>query len=570
MGIKNWLKKIGIGGERKLPGGGEQLPVDNTSSTIAGSRTAVDYLLNALRSAAPGAWSDNRLEQTNHFVGCAFLAINTLMKQAASSELCVWKRDPQDPEHKQRMGLDDPLVQLLMNPNNQDDYGMNMRRTVQQIGLTGSCLSWQVPNSFPRWDMPEERNQGQPSEMYVIPTALATPIPQYMGYPQGAYRVQPLYPYGPFATLPNMASAAGAVVDARQFFVMRNPHPLLRYDGYSDLTAMRLQADTVDSIDRARWTTQQKGVEPAGILSLPTKPDGTNFDPDDPEVARIRNQIEEFWANPMNRGKFLIIGGGAEATPWGHAPMDMAWQEGWEQLVSFILASYGVMKSVAGASDDATYAQLYAALKQFHLMTLNPLLHLISGAWNKHLCPQFGPEYFVTIEPERIDDPTVRQGDEGHSIRIGDRTINEWRKQHGLEETPEPWGNERVGSRVMTIIEAKQAEQQLLQAQLTYEQGQFELEQQKMQMQAQGGATDDDVQEVIRALTGQGGGGSEVSTEVKGKEPTVREEPINKRGQGENTARRQKGEGTNPVEGERPRNPASTGSMQPRTNGKVM
>ncbi len=403
---------------------------DPSNTSMVGTKRAVQALLAVLRSSAPGAWSDNRLEQSNHFTGPQFLAINTLMKQAAASELTVYHRDRKDPAQRKPAPMDDALVRLLESPNNLDDYGLYMRRLVQQIGLTGTALNWTVPNGF-----------NKPKELYILPTALATPLPQYIGFPQGAYRVMPMYPYGPFGMVPNVPAAAGATIDARQIFRVQNPHPYLRYDGYSDLTAMRLQADTVENIDRARLSQQQKGTDPSLHLNF----DSTQgWNPSQEDLERYRAQIEAVMAGPMNAGKILFTTN-TDVNTLSTTPKDMAWQEGWEQLIGFVLSGYGVPKSVSGMSEDTSFAQLFAALKQFHWITLEPLLQMIALAFNKHLCPLFGPQYWLEIKPRRIDDPTIKQAKANGFVVAKACTKNEYRLMLDEEPTEEEWGEQIVG-----------------------------------------------------------------------------------------------------------------------------
>ncbi len=474
------------------------------SSTIGGTQAAVSALLAAFRSNAPGAWSDNRYEQANHFIGTPFIAINTLMKQGASAELKIWQRDPDDPEKKERISRRDPAMRLFECPNGRDDFGMFMRRTIQQLALTGTALTWCVPNGM-----------DEPCEMYNIPTCLANPLPQFVGYEHGAYRVQPMYPYGPFTMWPGMASAMGAVIPAEQIIAIRNPHPWLTYEGYSDLTAMRLQADTVEAIDRARWQTQMRGVEPSGVLEMPE----TALGMQKPDINRIRAEFDAFFAGPMNKGKIFIAHDGSKMTPWGTAPAEMAWTEGWDQLVGFLFGGYGVMKAVAGITDAASFAQLFAAIKQFNLMSLMPLLKMIGGMFNKFLMPRFHEDYWLEMEPERIDDPTTVEAEWAHHIQVGATTVKTYCKLRDLPEPEGEWGEYRIGAKINTPQEDEQAKQQ--------------MDQQKQQaaqaQQAQPGGQSDPLQaELDRVL------------------PNENAEP------------------QNPMEKERPDNPQGEGSLGPR------
>src|SRR5260370_35899679 len=107
--------------------------------------------------------------------------------------------------------------------------------------LMGKALTWMVPNKLKT-----------PMELYSIPTAIAIPQPAINpDFPDGYYRIQPIYPYGPFSSYPTPATAVGAPIPAQWMLRVKYPHPLLRYDGYSPMTVLRLQQDEIESIDRS-------------------------------------------------------------------------------------------------------------------------------------------------------------------------------------------------------------------------------------------------------------------------------------------------------------------------------
>lgn len=399
--------------------------------TALDSPAGYHYLLAALRSRAPGQWSQNLLELSRHFTSAIFLAINTLAKQAENADWRVYERDPDEPESKTQLPHTDPLCRLLEDPNPDDSTGDLLYQIAQQLSLTGIALVW----------TPRNNPLDVPSELYVIPSATAFPLPHSAAHPDGAYRVMPMYPYGPFATLPGYQTAAGAIIPADQVIRVKNHHPLLRYDGYAVLTALNLQIDTIEAIDRARWNTQMKGVDPTVAMGF----DPEVFNPDETDLNRLRAQIEAVNAGPQNAGKILFNPYGTTITRLSNTPAEMAWQEGWAQLVDFVLASYDVPKSVAGLQDAATYATLFASLKQFYLLSLNPLLTKIAGRLNKHLVrPYFGPDLLLELKGQKITDEDLLEKQLANDAAVGARTLNEWRKVRELPPLPGHEGDERL------------------------------------------------------------------------------------------------------------------------------
>jgi phage portal protein BeeE len=254
--------------------------------------------------------------------------------------------------------------------------------------------------------------------------------------------VQPYYPYGPFSTIPSYQSAAGARIPAEQVIRIKNAHPILRYDGYAVLTALQRQVDTVDAIDAARWQTQMKGVDP--IVSLEFDP--AVLDPSQTDMVRLREQLENLYAGPLGK-KVWLNPVGSKLTKINNTPTEMAWQEGWDQLVSMVLAAYGVPKSVAGLQDDVSYATLYSSLKQFYVLSLNPLLKKISDKFNKHLLnPYYGDDLYLDLKGQKITDDELLEKQLDTNIKAGNvQTVDEYRKLRGWKPLGGPKGEAFVG-----------------------------------------------------------------------------------------------------------------------------
>src|ERR1700738_1099878 len=213
----------------------------------------------SLHSWAPGAWTDNRLEQSRHLVGAVYVAIKVLADQAASAELSVYKRKDQsragsEQDTRTPLDFDHPIVRLLKRPNNKETGGMWRRKVIQQLALTGSSLSWRLDS-----ELRTKKNLYQPAELWAIPTATWQPAPRGPAYPEGAYRVAPYFAAGPLAQLPGLVGAGGVVVPADEVVSIAFPNPIVTYDAYSPLTACALQRDALEAIDQARGYTLQYG-----------------------------------------------------------------------------------------------------------------------------------------------------------------------------------------------------------------------------------------------------------------------------------------------------------------------
>lgn len=416
-----------------------------TGRSLTSTEHATKRLLQALRSMAPGGWSDNRWEQSNHFTGMVYVAVDRISRQLAQSEFQVFRKDPTHPKGKRPVDVSEPpeggrlvrpyqLVELLQKPNRQDSFGKMMWRWSQQLRLTGSALTWMVPNRL-----------GVPMELYCIPTATAVPQPAVNpDFPDGYYRIQPVYPYGPFSTYPSPAASVGAAVSAEWMLRFQYPHPILRYDGYSPLSGGRLHIDEIESIDRSRWYSMKNSGNPSAVLNFEDMEEAQPLP--QAEVERIHAEWEENFASPENSGRLLVTTPGAKLDPWGQRPLDMDYPAGWDQLASFILGGvFGITKPAAGMIEDSSYSSLFATLKQLHLVTLKPDCDDIASELTRHLAHFFGDDLIVEIRAPRIDDHEVKERKLRLAMDAKCITKNQMLDELDLPMTEEPWGEDMAG-----------------------------------------------------------------------------------------------------------------------------
>lgn len=458
-GSRSWLN-----GESKKPQDGGVWGRTSTASEASFRR-----LLQAMRSSAPGGWSDDRWEQSKHFVGIQYVAIHRCGEQMSQAEFQVFIKDKNHPEGKVPCPENHPgydLVRLLEKPNKDDSFGEWLYNINLQMDLTGTALTWMVPNEL-----------GVPFELYSVPTALA--IPQAvtsMEYPNGFYRIQPVYPYGPFSSFPTPNSAVGAAIPSEWMLKMKYPHPYLRYDGYSPMTAMRLHIDEVESMDRSRWYSMKRSINPSAVLNFEDM-EGSQPLPWE-EIERIRSEFEADLEGSENAGKLFVSAPGSSLEKWGTSPIDMDYKEGWSQLVSFVLGSFGITKPAAGMIEDASYSTLFATLKQLYWLTIEPKCNRIAAKLTRHLAPFFGNDLIVEIRTRRIDDHDVMFGKLEKLMSGKAITKNEMRHKLDFPITNEKWGNEIAGEGGQ---EQKMQERQLI------------LQQQQVDQQKQQSTEEDEI-----------------------------------------------------------------------------
>lgn len=414
-----------------------ETPAQNRPKGNLGSVASVKQLLTALRSPAPGGWSDDRWAQTSAYQSIAYVSIFRMCEQMAQAEFQVLEKDERHPDGYRPVMADHPLVRLLEKPNEEDTFGDLMFCTTQQLQLTGMSLTWMVPN-----------RDGLPVELYPVPTAIAVPAATLSAeYPNGYYRIQPIYPYGPFSSFPTPLTASGAIIPAEWMLRIKYPHPLLRWDGFSPMTGLRLHLDEVNAIDQSRWYAQRRAVNPSAVLNFDAV-DGMQPLPE-AEVERIHTDFENNQYGPQNTGRLFVATPGAKLEPWGATPKEMDYQQSWDQLVGFCMAGLGITKEAAGMLADSSYASLFATLKQFHMLTLEPLCTRIAAKLTRQIARLYGDQYVIRIRCQRIDDHDIKNAALGTLIQAKAITKNEVRRIQGeilgLEMTKAEWGQEIAG-----------------------------------------------------------------------------------------------------------------------------
>ena len=397
---------------------------------VPGTAQRAAYL-GALRSPSPSQWTDNRLEQSQHLVGAVYVAVKVLADQAASAQVNVYRLKPEaksaeDQDAREALPHTHELSQFIQHPNTKETGGMLRRKWVNQVCLTGSAISWRIDNGI-----------GTPAELWNIETATAQPILPSAQFSDGGYRVTPYYG-GPWMQFPGLLNSAGVQIPSSEILSMGFPHPLIRTEWFSPLTASSLQLDALEAIDKSRWHGMKQSINPSGVVEV----DPSVAFPDQEDLDRLKTQFGEKMGGVENSGRLAVMSPGLTLKPWSHAPAAMGWEQSWSQLVDFVLSVFGANKSLAMMTTEQSYASLYASLKQFNLFTMCPLLNIISDAINVQIVwPYFGQEYFVEFVPAAIDDEQIKQAEIAADDAVGLYTINERRAMR--KKPPVEWGEIR-------------------------------------------------------------------------------------------------------------------------------
>ncbi len=423
-----------------------------------------NYLEGQLRRDVPGSWTDNRLLQSQHNDGVTYVAINALMTAIRSSTVQInRKRKPiafdsegvsrvvkslptpgSKGDSKKHVPFDDeknPLVRLINRPNPTETINEILAQLVQQIMLTGSGLLWMNVDSLTL-----------PRELYVLPTALCQAQPPSPAYPYGYWRVTSYYPAGAFGLLPYPGAGGGVPIDARNIMRFKQPHPLWRWDALSPLTAGAVQLTILEAIDQARQSAMESGLTSDMFI--------TAMGQSQEQMNAWMEILKQNNMGKRNHRKTVALGG--ESSEKGDVKVqfpnssikDMDFSQGWDQMSGFCLSLFGVPKAVANFTDASSYAQLFAALKQFHTLTLVPLAQWLSQWLTRHLCQDcFGEEFSIQIDVPAIDDADMAEKKRGTNLSNGLLMYNEARAQEGL--SPVEGGDDLIASVFVQVQTAK-------------------------------------------------------------------------------------------------------------------
>ncbi len=436
----------------------------NDPRPVASVDMATGYLEGQLRRDNPGSWTADRLNQSQHNDGVTYVAINALMTAVRSSTVQInRKRKPiafdsegisrvvkslptpgSKGDSKKHVPFDDeknPLVRLINRPNPTETINELLAQLVQQIMLTGSGLMWMNVDSLTL-----------PRELYVLPTALCQAQPPSPAYPYGYWRVTSYYPAGAFGLLPYPGAGGGVPIDARNIMRFKQPHPLWRWDALSPLTAGAVQLTILEAIDTARQSAMESGLTADMFI--------TAMGQSQEQMNAWMEILKQNNMGKRNHRKTVALGG--ESSEKGDVKVqfpnnsikDMDFSQGWDQMSGFCLSLFGVPKAVANFTDASSYAQLFAALKQFHTLTLVPLAQWLSQWLTRHLCQDcFGEEFSIQIDVPAIDDADMAEKKRNTNLSNGLLMYNEARAQEGL--SPVEGGDDLITSVFVQVQTAK-------------------------------------------------------------------------------------------------------------------
>lgn len=423
----------------------EQLEKADLPSTARGSPTypisnPVDSVRAMLGGFGPGWWASRHDEEALHNTGWTYIATHAKAKMASQAIVSlsrhkqairggnIVKSDQQGKRlDTEQLPNNHPLLRMIRRPNKRFSGEAFLYQIEQQKCLTGGALIWVVFNGL-----------NLPCELWVLPTALARPMPPTEHFPEGCYWLTTAGTFGQqsFAQW-GIGNLSGMSIDARSVIRIGWPHSLFVGDWQSPLAAMSLQIDTGEEIDRATFYAMQNDVDASLVLSV------VGNDVQQADIDRIQANIAATKAGTRNRGKTLVLKG-VEANKTARTAQEIDYVQGRDQAMKIGLMTHQVAPIAAGAQEPGAYAAYYAALLQTTELSLRPDLKMTAGGLSQYLCPYFDSETFLEIDPPSIQDPSLVSAEVQLLGGFGSITHNEARAKFNYPPNEE-WGNERIG-----------------------------------------------------------------------------------------------------------------------------
>lgn len=412
----------------------------------------------ALSGNRPGSWASDHFTEAQQFTGWNYVCIDAIAQQAAGANVEVFgapalqkqrairrlkswstnrllrSHDMETPEGLEPLDDGHRLVRMMHRPNPATSGATFRYELVQQIRLTGTALIAKV----------RDLGENKPLHLYTLPTGLAHPERPNQKMPNGGWRIARTVANPDaqqFTELRGYAALAGKVLPAEDVAAIRSPHPLWRDDGLSALAAGALWTDASLQVDQTRFNQLKNGVNPSFVFGP-----GTNQGmPSDDEIDEALRIIGKKWGGPENAGRAMFVPTD-KFQAMGTTPKDMAYDQGWDQYKLALMALHRVTPIAAGITEGGSYAALFAALKGFVMLTVQPLLNQIAEELTEQVAREFGEEYVVWMTAANVDDPAVLEQRLATDIAGGWITVDEARQLRGLP----PVGPERGGDKLLS------------------------------------------------------------------------------------------------------------------------
>jgi HK97 family phage portal protein len=313
-----------------------------------------------------------------------------------------------------------PVVQLMNKVN--DFWTMNRLLTMTELSL---CLwgknYWAV----------ERGPNGQPMELWWMKPDRVKVYPHPVNYVRG-------FGYQPTTGGPEIW------FDPDEIIWMRFPNPLDEFSGLSPLGAARLAADLASGAAKSNLYLFQQGYQAGGIV-MPPK--GSTLTPE--QAVELEASLDKRFKGVDKAHRWGVMRFETELKSLSVTPKDAEFLGTLTWSLEEVARAYKVPLDMIGG--QRTYENVQAAERAFWYRTMEPESRFITSELVEQLLPMFNMgdrrlplqvdliEFDLSRVPILQDAESEKWTRAKEQIGVGAITVNEWRKEAGLE--PVKWGD---------------------------------------------------------------------------------------------------------------------------------
>ncbi len=349
--------------------------------------------------------------------------VNKSLKRKALANL-------QDSDELEQVGSHHPLVKLLKRPNNHDVAYTFFYRIPMFLRLSGVCYIWVVPNLA-----------GRPVQLWVLPPQWVREFATDKDNKEtdkliGSYEIRPTnsisigvdYGQGWFG-----GGGAAKRVDESEVIKIAYPNPMSLTDSYSPQTATSAWGDVSNAIDSSRVQALVNGAYPGVVLELDKEMEA----PSDIDLQSIIDRFSEKAAGVRNNRKPYVLAPGMTLvpSPW-QSPVELDHTNSATQIRDSLLAAHRTGPTIAGITEQTSFAADTAARQGFYHGTLRPDLKMIGEVLTERLATRFeehAEELVIWWEDPTPEDPEFKLKKAQQLAALSANTPNEIREDFGQQ-----------------------------------------------------------------------------------------------------------------------------------------